>query len=102
MSCSRANVQTSLSVQSASGLTFSSFLPEGSGKVSMACRFARVGDCTRRKSSEPDIVVCERRKERTHFAQLAALIRLGLIQNAEFGFLLGHGPLGHHVHQVQP
>ena len=101
MSCSRANVQTSLSVQSASGLTFNSFLPEGNGNVSRACRFARVGDCTRRKPGEPDLVVLRAPRTAARLCAACSIDPAGLIQDAEFRFLLGYGPLGHDVHQIE-
>ncbi len=60
-----------------------------------------MGDCSRRSAGEPDLVIGEAGKQRTDFAQLAALIGSGLIENAELGFLIRDALRGLEIAEVQ-
>jgi hypothetical protein len=53
------------------------------------------------ETSEPHIVVLESIEQRTNFTELAALVGLGLIQDAELRFLLGNGLFRHYVDEIE-
>src|SRR5207248_528452 len=53
------------------------------------------------EAREPRVVIGQAREQRLDFAELAALVRRGLVQDSELGFLISYALVGLQVDQVQ-
>ena len=88
-------------VHSASGLSLARIWPVGRVKNSCGCRLARDLDCCAAQARDPGGIGPESAEERLDFAQAAATVGGGLIEDAELRLLFGDGLLGLDVDEVQ-